>query len=107
MSILLFLSFITLIFIGFPVAWTMGGLAVLFTLVSMLSDTYLDTFFGVDLKFSSMVVYRLYGVMANWVLVALPMFIFMGIMMDKSGIAEDLMTDLSKLFGRIDRKSVV
>ena len=37
-----------------------------------------------------MVVYRLYGVMANWVLVALPMFIFMGIMMDKSGIAEDL-----------------
>ena len=101
MSILLFLSFITLIFIGFPVAWTMGGLAVLFTLVSMLSDTYLDTFFGVDLKFSSMVVYRLYGVMANWVLVALPMFIFMGIMMDKSGIAEDLMTDLSKLFGRM------
>ena len=101
MSILLFLSFITLIFIGFPVAWTMGGLAVLFTLVSMLSDTYLDTFFGVDLKFASMVVYRLYGVMANWVLVALPMFIFMGIMMDKSGIAEDLMTDLSKLFGRM------
>ena len=47
-----------------------------------------------------MVVYRLYGVMANWVLVALPMFIFMGIMMDKSGIAEDLMTDLSKLFGK-------
>ena len=38
--------------------------------------------------------------MANWVLVALPMFIFMGIMMDKSGIAEDLMTDLSKLFGK-------
>ena len=101
MSILLFLSFITLIFIGFPVAWTMGGLAVLFTLITMLSDSYLDTFFGVDWKFSSMVVYRLYGVMANWVLVALPMFIFMGIMMDKSGIAEDLMTDLSKLFGRM------
>jgi len=45
MSILLFLSFITLIFIGFPVAWTMGGLAVLFTLIAMLSDSYLDTFF--------------------------------------------------------------
>ncbi len=101
MAILLFFSFITLIFYGFPVAWTMGGLAVLFTLISMLSDAYLDTFFGVDWKFASMVVYRLYGVMANWVLVALPMFIFMGIMMDKSGIAEDLMTDLSKLFGRV------
>ena len=101
MAILLFFSFITLIFYGFPVAWTMGGLAVLFTLIAMLSDTYLDTFFGVDWKFASMVVYRLYGVMANWVLVALPMFIFMGIMMDKSGIAEDLMTDLAKLFGRM------
>jgi len=101
MSILLFFGFISLIFIGFPVAWTMGGLAVLFTLIAMLSDTYLDTFFGVDWKFASMVVYRLYGVMANWVLVALPMFIFMGIMMDKSGIAEDLMTDLAKLFGRM------
>ena len=101
MALLLFFSFITLIFYGFPVAWTMGGLAVLFTLISMLSDMYLDTFFGVDWKFASMVVYRLYGVMANWVLVALPMFIFMGIMMDKSGIAEDLMTDLSKLFGRM------
>ena len=101
MSILLFLSFITLIFIGFPVAWTMGGLAVLFTLIAMLSDSYLDTFFGVDWKFSAMVVYRLYGVMANWVLVALPLFIFMGIMLDKSGIAEDLMPDRSKLFGRM------
>ena len=47
MAILLFFSFITLIFYGFPVAWTMGGLAVIFTLISMLSDTYLDTFFGV------------------------------------------------------------
>ena len=65
MAILLFFSFITLIFYGFPVAWTMGGLAVLFTMISMLSDNYLDTFFGVDWKFASMVVYRLYGVMAT------------------------------------------
>ena len=100
MAIALFFSFIALIFYGYPVAWTMGGLAILFTIISMLSDEYFDTFFGVDWQFASMVVYRLYGVMANWVLVALPMFIFMGILLDKSGIAEDLMTDLSKLFGR-------
>jgi tripartite ATP-independent transporter DctM subunit len=100
MAIALFFSFIALIFYGFPVAWTMGGLSILFTIISMLSDIYFDTFFGVDWKFASMVVYRLYGVMANWVLVALPMFIFMGIMLDKSGIAEDLMVDLARLFGR-------
>src|SRR6056300_1255592 len=101
LAIALFFSFITLIFYGFPVAWTMGGLGVLFIFVSMISDNLFDTFYGVDFGFASMVVYRLYGVMANWVLVALPMFIFMGIMMDKSGIAEDLMTDLAKLFGRM------
>jgi len=100
LAIALFFSFITLIFYGFPVAWTMGGLGVLFIFISMISDNLFDTFYGVDFGFASMVVYRLYGVMANWVLVALPMFIFMGIMMDKSGIAEDLMTDLSKLFGK-------
>ena len=96
LAVALFFSFITQIFYGFPVAWTMGGLGVLFIIISMLSDSLFDTFYGVDWGFASMVVYRLYGVMANWVLVALPMFIFMGIMMDKSGIAEDLMTDLSE-----------
>ena len=101
MAIALFLSFIVLIFTGYPVAWLMGGLAVVFTAISVVSDTYLDTFFGVDWGYSSIVVTRIYAVMNNWVLVALPMFVFMGIMMDKSGIAEDLMTDLTKLFGRV------
>ena len=101
LAIALFFSFIIFIFSGFPIAWLMGGLSVLFTLIAILSDTYLDTFFGIDWGFASMVVYRLYGVMENWVLVALPMFIFMGVMLDKSGIAEDLMKDLSRLFGRV------
>ena len=101
MAIALFVSFVGLIFTGYPVAWLMGGLAVAFTAMSVLSDTYLDTFFGVDWGYSSIIVDRIYAVMNNWVLVALPMFVFMGIMMDKSGIAEDLMTDLAKLFGRV------
>ncbi|WRQ45495.1 TRAP transporter large permease subunit [Rhodobacterales bacterium FZCC0083] len=101
MAIVLFASFVGLIFTGYPVAWLMGGLAVAFTAISVLSDTYLDTFFGVDWGYSSIIVDRIYAVMNNWVLVALPMFVFMGIMMDKSGIAQDLMTDLAKLFGRV------
>ncbi len=101
MAIALFVSFVMLIFTGFPVAWLMAGLAVVFTAISVISDTYMDTFFGVDWGYSSIVVDRIYAVMNNWVLVALPMFVFMGIMMDKSGIAEDLMTDLAKLFGRV------
>ena len=61
LAIALFFSFITLIFYGFPVAWTMGGLGVLFIFISMLSDNLFDTFYGVDFGFASMVVYRLYG----------------------------------------------
>ncbi|OED42006.1 C4-dicarboxylate ABC transporter [Chromatiales bacterium (ex Bugula neritina AB1)] len=101
MAIALFFSFIALIFTGYPVAWIMGGLAVAFTAISVLSDTYLDTFMGVDWGYSSIMVTRFYAVMNNWILVALPMFIFMGIMLDRSGIAEDLMTNLGKLFGRV------
>jgi tripartite ATP-independent transporter DctM subunit len=101
MAIALFVTFILMIFTGFPIAWLMGGAAILFTAISVLCDTYFDTFFGVDWGYTSIVVERIYAVMNNWVLVALPMFIFMGIMMDKSGIAEDLMTDLAKLFGRV------
>ncbi len=101
MALGLFASFIIFIFLGYPVAWLMGGLAILFTLISVLSDTWLDTFFGVDWGYASIMVDRIYAVMSNWVLVALPMFIFMGIMLDRSGIAEDLMTDLARLFGRM------
>lgn len=101
MAIALFASFILMLFIGYPVAWLMGGLAIIFTAISVFSDTYLDTFMGVDWGYSSILVTRIYAVMNNWILVALPMFIFMGIMLDRSGIAEDLMTDLAKLFGRV------
>ncbi len=100
MAIAFFVAFIALIFSGYPIAWIMGGLAILFTGIGVLSDTYLDTFFGVDWGYTSIAVTRIYAVMNNWVLVALPMFVFMGIMLDKSGIAEDLMNALTKLFGR-------
>ena len=46
LAIALFFSFITLIFYGFPVAWTMGGLGVIFIIISMLSDSLFDTFYG-------------------------------------------------------------
>ena len=87
LAIALFFSFITLIFYGFPVAWTMGGLGVIFIIISMLSDSLFDTFYAVVWVFASMLVYRLYGVMATWVLVALPRFIFMGLIMVEFGIA--------------------
>ena len=53
----------------------------------------------VDWAYASMTVERSWDVMTNWVLVALPMFIFMGLMLDRSGMAQRLMDNLVKLFG--------
>ena len=101
LSILMFLAFIGLIFSGFPVAWILGGLSVLFTAIAIIMDVDLGFTIGVDWAYTSLTVDRIWDVMRNWVLVALPMFIFMGLMLDRSGIANELMQNLAKLFGRV------
>ncbi len=101
LAILMFVSFIFLLFVGFPVAWTLGGIAVVFAGISIFCDTYLDTFIGIDWRYVSLVVDDLWNAMQNWVLVALPMFIFMGLMLDRSGIAEQMMESFTKLFGKV------
>ncbi|MCH8552089.1 MAG: TRAP transporter large permease subunit [Natronospirillum sp.] len=98
--LLMFCTFMVTLLIGFPVAWSLAGIGLLFAIIGhILVDT-----FNADLWFNwrgSMGVLdrRIWGVVANELMVALPMFIFMGIMLDKSGIAEKLMSSLVKLFG--------
>lgn len=99
--IAMFLSFIALLFTGIPVAYVLGGIGVIFALVGYLADLYLGTLTGLDFTTLGLVVNRLYKIMDNWILVALPMFIFMGNMLDKSGVAEQLMESLQELFGRV------
>jgi tripartite ATP-independent transporter DctM subunit len=101
LAVLMFVSFIGLLFVGFPVAWTLGGIGVIFAAISIVSDTYFDTFIGIDWAYISLAVDDLWSTMQNWVLVALPMFIFMGLMLDRSGIAEQMMEKFTQLFGRI------
>ena len=72
LALMLFGSFIGLLFTGFPVAWIMGGLAILFTAISVMADTYFDTFIGLDWGYANIVIARIYAVMNNWILVALP-----------------------------------
>lgn len=97
----MFASFAMLLFTGFPIAWVLGGVGVVFTGVGYYSDIYLDTMTGLDYMTLGMVVNRIYKIMDNWVLVALPMFIFMGLMLDKSGIAERMMYSMQNLFGKV------
>jgi tripartite ATP-independent transporter DctM subunit len=95
----MFATFILLLFTGFPIAWVLGGTAVIFTGVGIIADTWFDAFTGMDFLVFSMTINRVYQLMYNWVLVALPMFIFMGLMLDRSGIAEKMMKSMQNLFG--------
>ncbi len=99
--IFMFLTFIGFLFSGYPIAFVLAGVAALFTLVGYLSDIYLGTSTGVDFNYVGMVVNRIYKLMDNWVLVAIPMFIFMGLMLDRSGIADKMMSSMQNLFGKV------
>ncbi len=101
MVIAMFLSFIALLFTGIPVAWVLGGIGIIFAFIGQFSDIYFNTMTGLDYTTLGLVVNRLWKIMDNWILVALPMFIFMGIMLDKSGVAEKLMHSMQELFGRV------
>jgi len=100
--IAMFLSFIGLLITGFPVAWVLAGVGVSFAGVAWFSDNVFGwTMTGLDYNTLGLLVGRIFGLMDNWVLIALPMFIFMGLMLDKSGIAERMMRSMQKLFGNV------
>jgi tripartite ATP-independent transporter DctM subunit len=101
LAISMFITFIALLFTGFPVAWILGGIAIVFAAISIFCDTYLDTFIGIDWGYVSLIIDDIWNTMQNWVLVALPMFIFMGLMLDRSGIAEQMMESFTQLFGKV------
>jgi len=98
----MFPSFIALLFTGFPVAWVLAGIGITFGGVAWFTDNVMGwTMTGLDYNTLGLLVGRIYGIMTNWVLIALPMFIFMGLMLDKSGIAQKMMHSMQKLFGNI------
>ena len=101
LSVLMFVAFIGLIFSGFPVAWVLGGLAVVFTALGVIAQVDLGLPVFVSWDYSTLVVDRIWDIMNNWVLVALPMFVFMGLMLDRSGVAQRLMINVARLFGGI------
>ena len=101
LALLMFLSFIGLVFTGFPVAWILGGLSVLFTALAIVLEVDFNVPIGMGWDYTSLTVDRVWNVMENWVMVALPMFIFMGLLLDRSGIANQLMISFSRLFGGI------
>ncbi len=88
LPLILFALIFVLILFGFPVAFTLGGLSVLVGV------------WVFDIDFFYLLSLRVYGTMQNFVLLAVPLFIFMGITLEKSGIAEKLLENMAMLFGR-------
>ena len=100
--IAMFFTFIALLFTGFPVAWVLAGVGITFAGIAWFTDNVMNwTMTGLDYNVLGLLVGRIFGIMSNWVLIALPMFIFMGLMLDKSGIATRMMHSMQKLFGNI------
>lgn len=88
----MFVVVFLLIFSGFPVAFALGGTALIFAALGVAAG-----YFEWALLFA--MPERIFGVMSNFVLLAVPFFIFMGTVLEKSRLAEDLLKTIGKLFG--------
>ncbi len=91
---LMFFGIIGFLMLGFPVAFTLAGVSLLFGLLGWSLGVFDPSNLG-------SLPNRYIGFMSNEVLVAVPLFIFMGVMLEKSGIAEQLLLTMSKLFGNL------
>ena len=93
LAVLLFFSLIAALGLGFPVALTLGGMALIFAGLGMALGVFDPTFLE---AFPN----RIYGTMGNETLLAVPLFVFMGVMLERSLVAERLLTTMAGLFGR-------
>ena len=88
-AIIMLLVVIAVLMFGYPVAFSLGAVAFLFGSI----------FLGFD--FFSLLPLRIWGIMTNFTLLAVPLFVFMGILLEKSGLAEELLETMSELFGKL------
>ncbi len=89
LSAWMFLALTVLLLLGFPVAFTLMGTALAFGLM------------GFEWNFFNMLPMRIYGIMSNYTLIAVPLFIFMGVMLERSGLAANLLQAMAMIFGRL------
>ncbi len=87
--ICMFVTLMIMLLLGYPVAFTLGSIALLFGSIFL------------DLDFFNLLPLQIWGTMNNFTLLAVPLFIFMGVTLDKSGLAEDLLETMGLLFGKM------
>lgn len=94
LDLLMFAALVGCILIGFPVAFTIAGVATLFALIGHVTGQ-------MDLSLLGALGQRLFGVLTNNVLIAIPLFVLMGVILEKSRIAEELLETVGRLFGQL------
>jgi tripartite ATP-independent transporter DctM subunit len=94
LSVAMFLATIGAVLLGYPVAFTLAGVALLFAVLGMACGVF-------DPAILAALVGRYFGTMTNETLVAVPLFVFMGVMLERSKIAEALLTTMGELFGAL------
>jgi len=94
LDLAMFLALCVFILLGFPVSFTLAGTALIFGLIGMAGGVFDAAFIGVFPN-------RIFGVMTNEVLIAVPLFVFMGVMLERSKVAEELLDTMGQLFGRL------
>jgi tripartite ATP-independent transporter DctM subunit len=94
LACLMFVGVIGVLLIGFPVAFSLAGTALIFGVVGWLLGVYDPSNYG-------SLIGRYVGLMTSETLVAVPLFVFMGVMLERSGIAERLLLTMGKLFGNL------
>ena len=94
LGIAMFAGALLLLSLGYPVAFSLGAVAIIFALIGTAVGEF-------SLSFFNAMPSRIFGIMANYTLLAIPYFIFLGSMLEKTGIAEKLLETMGILFGRI------
>ena len=94
LAIIMFIAVIIILMTGYPVAFVLAGVSLLFALFG--------TLFGVfDTTLMHALPSRIFGIMTNETLIAVPLFVFMGVMLERSKIAENLLSSMAQLFGSL------
>ncbi len=94
LGIAMFAGALALLSFGYPVAFSLGGVAIIFALIGAALGEF-------SLSFFNAMPSRIFGIMANYTLLAIPYFIFLGSMLEKTGMAEKLLETMGIIFGRM------
>ena len=94
LALLMIVALCAFTLLGFPISFTLAGTSLVFAGIGVALGAFDPSFLG-------FVPNRIYGVMTNVVLIAIPLFVFMGVMLERSKVAEELLDTMGQLFGNL------